>query len=60
VNVVDLLSIGAAFAAVGWLIWFVMKPNTDRFDEDTARAFYDEHGHWPDEDPSEANRRYEL
>ncbi len=59
-EIYDYISLGLAFGAIGWLGWFVLKPNTDRADEDVARAFYDEHGHWPDEDPAEAHRRYEL
>jgi hypothetical protein len=32
-----------------------------RRDEDDARAFYDEHGHWPDQSPEEAEaERAEL
>ena len=32
-----------------------------RRDEDEARAFYDEHGHWPDQTPEEAeSERVEL
>jgi hypothetical protein len=56
----DYASLILAFGAIIWLGWFVLKPNTDRADEDVARRFYDEHGHWPDQDPAEANRRYEL
>ena len=56
----DVASILASFAAIGWLIKTIFTGNDDRADEDDARRFYDAHGHWPDEDPSEANRRYEL
>ena len=26
--------------------------DSERDDEDAARAYFDEHGHWPDEPPS--------
>ena len=51
--VVSLLTIGAAG-------WWAYGGKDERGEEDSARLFYDEHGHWPDEDPSEADRRYEL
>ena len=56
----DVASILASFAAIGWLIKTIFTGNDDRADEDEARRFFDRHGHWPDEDPAEANRRYEL
>ncbi|WP_354701227.1 hypothetical protein DSM112329_01535 [Paraconexibacter sp. AEG42_29] len=46
----------AAFAgmcALGYLIWLAAHTDTERTDEDDARAFFDEHGRWPDE-PEEA------
>ena len=59
-NVVDFLSAIAAFAAIAWLVKTIFTGNDERADEDDARRFFDEHGHWPDEDPSEADRRYTL
>ena len=59
-DVADVLSVVAAFAAIGWLVRVIFTGNDDRADEDDARKFFDEHGHWPDEDPSEANRRSTL
>jgi hypothetical protein len=35
---------------IGGLIWFAVKGHDDRDAEDAARAFFDEHGRWPDED----------
>ena len=35
--------------------WWAGRPNRMRNGEDDARAFFDEHGHWPDEDPSMAD-----
>jgi hypothetical protein len=34
-----------------WFIWFASRPHTARHEEDEARAFFDAHGHWPDEPP---------
>jgi hypothetical protein len=34
-----------------------MAGDTWRDHEEEARRFFDEHGHWPDEDPSKARRR---
>ncbi len=59
-DIADALSVIAAFAAIAWLVKTILTGNDDRSDEDEARTFFDEHGHWPDEDPAEAHRRYEL
>ncbi len=56
----DFLSLGFALAGIAWLLRRIFSGNDERADEDVARRFFDEHGHWPDEDPAEANRRYEL
>ncbi len=56
----DYLSICAGVAGVVFLVFKIATGNDERADEDTARRFFDEHGHWPDEDPSQADRRYEL
>lgn len=36
-------------AGIIWILWVMRHGDTDRHDEDAARAFFDEHGHWPDE-----------
>jgi hypothetical protein len=60
-NVVDILSIAAAFAVTGWFIRTALAKDRDeeRFEEDDAREFFDEHGHWPDETPEQARARAE-
>lgn len=52
----DWISIAAAFVVTGWFLKIVLSEKRDnpRHAEDDARAFYDEHGHWPDEDPEDA------
>lgn len=54
-RLVDWISIGGAFLATGWFVKLVTSRNRDaeRYSEDDARAFFDEHGRWPDEDPAE-------
>jgi len=58
-NVIDWISVVAAFAAVGWFVKTILAKDRDaeRFEEDDARAFFDEHGHWPDETPADAEAR---
>jgi hypothetical protein len=60
-NVVDWISIAAAFAVTGWFTKVVTDKRRDdeRYGEDDARTFFDEHGRWPEEDPDEveAQRR---
>ena len=58
-SLVDFLSIAAAFAAIGWFVKTVLAKDRDaeRFEEDDARDFFDEHGHWPDETPADAEAR---
>lgn len=34
-----------------------VKGDLERDDEEAARVFYDEHGHWPDEEPPVERRR---
>ena len=58
-NIVDILAVGAAFLVTGWFVKTVLDKNRDaeRFEEDDARDFFDEHGHWPDETPADAAAR---
>ena len=58
-EIFDIVSVVAAFAAVGWLIKTIFTGNDERAEEEQARAFFDEHGHWPDEDPPERSGEVE-
>ena len=51
--------IGAGLAAFlfAFLAKVSMTGDTFRDTEEEARKFFDEHGYWPDEDPSKARRR---
>jgi hypothetical protein len=50
--------IGAGLAAFlfAFLAKVSMTGDTFRDREEAARRFFDEHGYWPDEDPSKARR----
>jgi hypothetical protein len=45
-----------------WLLNFLyrvgVKGDRERRDEDDARAFMEEHGHWPDESPPDRTPRH--
>jgi hypothetical protein len=54
----DALEGGAAIVGAGLSIWLMnllwrigFAGDRDRVEEDDARAFFDRHGHWPDEPP---------
>jgi hypothetical protein len=51
--------IGAGLAAFLFAFLAKVSMSGDRFrdHEEEARRFFDEHGHWPDEDPSKARGR---
>ena len=51
-----------AIGIVGfYFIFRVLRTFDPRGAEDDARAYYDEHGHWPDQTPAEAEtERREL
>jgi hypothetical protein len=44
----------AGVAGIIWILYVMRNGDQDRHQEDAARAFFDEHGHWPDETPEEA------
>ena len=48
---------GTLLAAAGLSVWLLnllyrigVKGDRERDEEDRARAYFDEHGHWPDEE----------
>jgi hypothetical protein len=49
----------AGVIGIAWILWVMRHGDRDRHDEDRARTFFDEHGHWPDEtlEEAEAERR---
>ena len=58
-TVIDIISIIASFAVIIWFARILLDRDRDaeRFEEDDARTFFDEHGHWPDETPADAEAR---
>jgi hypothetical protein len=50
-EVANVIAAAAGFLAILGFIWIAMRGDPARDREDAARAFYDEHGHWPDEEP---------
>jgi hypothetical protein len=48
-NLTAILVVIIGVVGIGWIIWLLRHGDTDRHDEDRARVFFDEHGHWPDE-----------
>jgi hypothetical protein len=47
-----LVSAGMSVWLLNWFYRVGVKGDRDRVQEDAARAFFDEHGYWPDEDPA--------
>ena len=39
-----------AVASIALMVYIASKGHADRHAEEDARAFYDAHGHWPDEE----------
>jgi cbb3-type cytochrome oxidase subunit 3 len=48
-----LLVVGVVVIA-GVVFWYLKTGDRDRHDEDAARAFFEERGHWPDQTPDDA------
>jgi hypothetical protein len=53
-NVYGIFICVAGVAGLVWILWVTRHGDRDRHDEDHARLFFDEHGHWPDQTPEEA------
>jgi hypothetical protein len=46
------IAVAGGLAMVGVILWFLITGRNDRDEDEEARRFFDEHGHWPDESPS--------
>ena len=53
-SVVDWITVGLAVASIPVFMAVILTGHRARHEEDDARAFFDEHGHWPDEPPGAA------
>ena len=54
-TVVDWISVALAIASIPVLVFVIRTGHGERHEEDDARAFFDEHGRWPDEPPEAAH-----
>jgi hypothetical protein len=50
----SIIAVVGGFAVIGGVLYFMLTERGDREREEDARVFFDEHGHWPDEAPSES------
>ncbi len=48
-TIANYIAVVLGIGALLYLVWLAAHPDKERFDEDDARAFFDEHGRWPDE-----------
>ena len=48
----SIIALAGAIAVVGTIAYFIATGRNDRDDDEAARRYFDEHGHWPDESPS--------
>jgi hypothetical protein len=53
-NAYAIFIVVCAIVGIAWIIYVMRHGDQDRHDEDDARRFFDEHGHWPDETLEEA------
>lgn len=50
-TVVNVVAVAAGIGGILALVWIAMRGDPARVREDDARAFFDRHGRWPDEEP---------
>lgn len=48
------LGVVGGIGSVIAMLWVSHRSLRERNDEEDARAFYSEHGHWPDQEPGAA------
>lgn len=53
-DAVSIITLAAGALGLGVILWAVKTGEADRDSEDEARAFLEEHGHWPDQTPEDA------
>ena len=47
----SIIALLGAIVVVGMVAYFIATGRDDREDDEAARRYFDEHGHWPDESP---------
>ncbi len=58
-SVLDWITVGAAILSIPLFVLVIRTGHDARHQEDDARAFFDEHGHWPDESAPPLDREPE-
>jgi hypothetical protein len=48
----SIIAVIGGIGTIAVIFWFLITGRHDRDEEEAARRFFDEHGHWPDESPS--------
>ena len=48
----SIIALVGAVAVVGMIAYFIATGRNDREEDEAARRYFDEHGHWPDESRS--------
>jgi hypothetical protein len=48
----SVIAVIGGIGTIAVIFWFLITGRHDRDEEEAARRFFDEHGHWPDESPS--------
>jgi hypothetical protein len=47
----SVIAVVGGLLMVGVILYFLVTGHNDRNEEEEARRYFDEHGHWPDESP---------
>jgi hypothetical protein len=47
----SIIAVLGAILTVGVVFYFLITGRNDRDEDEAARRYFDEHGHWPDEAP---------
>lgn len=53
-TIANYIAVVLGVVALGYLVWLAAHPDKERHQETDDRAFFDEHGRWPDEPESAA------
>ena len=56
----SIIALLGAFIVIGVIAYFIATGRNDRDDDEAARDYFDEHGHWPDEAPIALSGRAAL
>jgi hypothetical protein len=47
----SIIALVGATLVIAMIAYFIATGRNDREDDEAARRYFDEHGHWPDEAP---------